>query len=533
VRRALWVLLATVGFVLPIACANVANLTLARLAVRERELAIRTALGAGRRRLLRQLLTENLLLAGLGGAAGLLLAVWGLDALVTFNPADLPRLSEVRLNAPVLLFTLGAVIVTGLIFGLAPAWQIAGGNVNQTLREGGHGVSGHAQGRRLRGALIVAEVALSLIVLTGAGLLLKSFHRLLNVDAGFQPEKLLTVNLPLIEIKDDARRVSVVRDVLARVAQVPGVQTASGGSALPPVTAQRATRFAVQGLPDNNSTAYFIAVSPDYFRALDTPVREGREFSERDDQQSAKAVIINQYLARQLFPNESALGRRLQIINSEHANDWREIVGVVADVRYSGLDDAQTATIYTPFAQTPFLWSNLMIRASVPPSTLITSVRQAIRAADPTLEPVSFRAMEELVSESVAQPRFYTFLLGAFAVLALVLAAVGIYGVSAYAVTQRTREIGVRLALGARPGAVLGLILRQSMALAASDAALGLLGALAMTRWLQALLFGVSATDPATFAVIALLLLTVALAACVIPARRATKVDPMIALKCE
>ena len=339
VSRALWVLLGTVGFVLLIACANVANLTLGRLATRERELAIRTALGAGRGRLLRQLLTESLLLALLGGATGILLAFWGLNVLVAFNPAELPRLTEVRLNTPVLLFALGAMIVTGLIFGLVPAWQVARGNVNQTLR-GGRGELGLARGKRLRGALVVAEIALSLIVLAGAGLLLKSFYRLLNVEPGFKAENLLTVTLVLVEFKEDARRAAVLREALARVAQVPGVVAASGSSALPPVTAQRGTRFAVQGKPDNNMTAYFIATSPDYFRALGTPVLEGREFNERDDAKAAKAVIVNQHLARVFFPNESALGKRLQIINSEQANDWREIVGVVANVRYSGLDDA-------------------------------------------------------------------------------------------------------------------------------------------------------------------------------------------------
>ena len=532
VSRALWVLLGTVGFVLLIACANVANLTLGRLATRERELAIRTALGAGRGRLLRQLLTESLLLALLGGATGILLAFWGLNALVAFNPAELPRLTEVRINTPVLLFALGAMLVTGLLFGLVPAWQVARGSVNQTLR-GGRGELGLAGGKRLRGALVVAEIALSLIVLAGAGLLLKSFYRLLNVEPGFKAENLLTVNLLLLDFKEDARRAEVLREALARVAQVPGVVAASGSSALPPVTAQRGTRFAVQGKPDNNMTAYFIATSPDYFRAMSTPVLDGREFNERDDAKAAKTVIVNQNLAQVFFPNESALGKRLQFINSEQPNDWREIVGVVANVRYSGLDDATTATIYTPFAQTPFNWSYLMIRSAVPPATLTNRVREAIKASHPTLDPANFRPMEQIMSERVAQPRFYTVLLGAFAVLALVLAAVGIYGVSAYAVTQRTREIGIRLALGTRPVAVMGLMLRQSMALALGGTALGLFGAFAVTRWLQTLLFEVSASDPVTFTMIALLLLAVALVACWIPARRATKVDPMIALRCE
>ena len=534
VRRALWVLLATVAFVLLIACTNIANLTLARLVVRERELAIRTALGAGRGQLLRQLLTESLLLATLGGALGLVFAVWALDALVNFNPDNLPRLDEVRLNTPVLLFTLGVSIITGLACGLVPAWQVARGNVNQMLGEGGRGMAGQVHSNRLRGALIVAEVALSLIVLTSAGLLLKSFHRLLNVDAGFNAENVLTVNLGLVELKDPGRRINILHDVLSRVGQVPGVQIASSGTALPPVNAQRSTRFALQGSPaSNDNTAYFIAISPDYFGALGTPIREGREFTVRDDDNAAKAVIVNEFLARKWFPNENAVGKRLQIINSEQSNEWREIVGVVGNVRYSGLDDAATATIYTPFAQTPFLWSYLMIRTAVPPETLIASVRQAIKGIDPALDPASFRPLDQVVANSVSPQRFYTFLLGSFAALALVLATVGIYGVIAYAVTQRTHEIGLRLALGAGRGSVLKLVLRQGLLLALTGIVIGLIGASMMTRLLTTLLFEVSPTDPATFASIALLLLITAFLACWIPARRAMKVDPMIALRCE
>ncbi len=533
VSRALWILLGTVGFVLLIACANVASLTLGRLVSRERELAIRMALGAGRGRVLRQLLTESLLLATLGGAVGVLLAVWGLDALVSFNPDNLPRLSEVRLHWPVMFFTLGAVVLTGLISGLLPAWQIIHGNTHQSLREGGGGAIGRTMGNRMRSVLVVAEIALSLIVLAGAGLLLNSFYRLLHVDPGFVARNLLTVNLPMVEIGEDEQRTNALRDVLTRIAQVPGVQTASSGSALPPLNAQRGTRFAVQGQPEINSIAYFIAISPDYFRALGTPVREGREFTDRDHARAAKTVIINQALSRRLFPNQSPVGQRLQIINPETSNEWREIVGVVGEVRYSGLDDPGGAAIYTPFAQTPFQWSYLMIRTTGPAAALVPDVREAILAANPGLEPASFRPMEDLVSESVAQPRFYSFLLAGFALLALTLASIGIYGISAYAVSQRTREIGLRLALGARPGAVLKLILQQGMALAFTGTALGLLGAFAMTQWLRTMLYEVSPYDAWTFTLISLLLLAVAFVACWLPARRAMKVDPMIALRSE
>jgi putative ABC transport system permease protein len=484
----------------------------------------------------RQLITESLLLALVGGACGVLLAVWSLDALVTFNPDNLPRLSEVHINTTVLLFTLAVTAVTGLIFGLVPAWQVSRGNLNQMLRDGGRGAGGDVKGHSLRGVLVVAEVALSLIVLVGAGLLLKSFNRLLGVETGFQAENLLTVNLPLVEIKDPQRRVSATREAIARIAQVPGVKVASGGSAMPPISAQRGTRFAVQGAADDSGSlrsAYFIAVSPDYFRALGTSLAEGREFTERDEVKAAKVVIINRALARNLFPNESALGKRLQLVNSEQSNEWREIVGVVGDVRYSGLDDPSEAAIYTPFAQTPFMWSNLMIRTTVPPQSLIPGVRNAINSADAALQPVGFRTMEELVSESVAQPRFYTVLLGAFALLALLLSAVGIYGVIAYSVAQRTHEIGVRMALGAKGFDVLRLILRQGMTLALTGAGIGLLGAWAVTRLMAGLLFEISATDPMTFAGVASLLIAVALLACYIPARRAMKVDPMVALRYE
>jgi putative ABC transport system permease protein len=535
VQRALWVLLATVGLVLLIACANVANLTLSRMAGREREIAIRTALGAGRWRVTRQLMTESLLLAFVGGLLGLLLAIWWLDALVAFNPGDIPRLTGVGVNANALMFTFAASVVTGLIFGLVPALQASRGNLNQTLREGGRGSAGNVKNARLRGVLVVAEVALSLVALIGAGLLIKSFNRLLSVDAGFAAENLLTFNLTLVEFKDPQSRANLTREVIARVSQIPGAQAVGGGTALPPINAQRATRFAAQGASNDGSlpAAYFIAASPGYFRALGTPLVEGRDFTDRDGGEAAKVLIISRDLARDLFPNESAIGKRLRLVNSELSNEWREIVGVVGDVRYSGLDDTDADTIYTPFAQTPFMWSNLMIRTSVPPQTLIQSVRDAVASVNSSLPPANFRTMEQLVSESVAQPRFNTVLLAAFAALALALAAVGIYGVIAYSVSRRAHEIGVRMALGARKGDVIRLIVKQGMKPAVAGAALGLVGAWAATRLMSGLLFEVSATDPATFGVITLTLLAVAMLACYIPARRATKVDPMVALRCE
>jgi putative ABC transport system permease protein len=534
VEPVLWVLLATVGFILLIACANVANLMLARTAARERELAIRSALGAGRGRLMRQLLMESLLLSFVGGLTGLLFAMWGIDLLPGLSPANIPRLTAIGVNSPVLFFTLGISVVTGCLFGLAPALQMP--NLNQSLKEGGRGTLGDPRGKRLRASLVVVEIALSLVVLIGAGLLMKSLVRLLQVDPGLVAENLLTANINLVQFKDPQRRAAVQREIISRISQIPGVQAAGGGTGRPPDIAQRGTRFTVQGLPDENGNArfsYFIAISPDYFRALGTPFVEGRSFTERDDAGSPKVVIISKTLARNLFPNESAVGKRLKLINPEQSNEWREIVGVAGDVRYGGLNDSDGWTIYTPFAQTPFLWNYLMIRTDGLPETLTQSVRQAVSSVDATVEAGDFRTMDQLISQSIAQPRFYTILLGAFAFLALALAAVGIYGVMAYAVAQRTHEIGVRMALGASRGDVLRMVIKQGMILALAGVALGLLAAFGLTRLMSNLLFDVRATDPMTFVGISIMLIGVALLACFIPARRATKVDPIVALRYE
>ena len=536
VQRALWILLVTVGFVLLIACANVANLTLSRAASREREVAVRAALGASRGRVIRQLLTESLLVACVGGVLGIGLAQLGIGLLLKLNPQNLPRLTTITINYPVLLFALGVTLMTGIFFGLIPAWQASRVSLSQSLKEGGRSNAGSVKSRRLRSGLVVAEIALSLVVLIGAGLLVKSFVRLLNVDPGFVAENLLTTNIGLVHIKEPAQRIQKQREVLMRVAALPGVQAVGGGTGLPPITPQRGTRFAVQGLPNDNvneRSGYFMAVSPDYFRALGTRLQGGREFNERDDENAAPVVIINQALAQRLFPNESALGKRLQLINQEQSKDWREIIGVVGDITYSGLDDHVTATIYTPFAQTPFIWNYLMIRTAASPETLVNSVRQAIVSVDENLEPMNFQPMNQLLYDAVAQPRFYTVLLSAFAALSLVLAAVGIYGVMAYSVTQRTHELGVRLALGAQRRDVLRLIVREGLGLAMAGVGVGVAGAYAATKAMTSLLFAVNATDLTTYLAIAVLLLLVALLASLVPALRAMKVDPIIALRAE
>ena len=537
VRPALLVLLGTVGFVLLIACANVANLMLARTIARERELAIRSALGAGRWRVARQLLTESAVLSMTGGALGLLVAVWCIDVLISLDPGYVPRISSVSVSVPVLLFTFGVAVLTGIIFGVVPALQATRFNLSDALKEGGRTLGASAWGRRMRSSLVVAEIALSLVVLIGAGLLIKSFNRMLTSNPGFVSDNLLTLNLELFRFKEPPRRVAVLQQALARIEQVPGVVVAGGGSGLPPVTAQRGTRFAVEGLeltqPGASNSAYFIAVTPGYFRALGTPLIQGRAFDERDNDHAPGVAVINQTLARNLFPDEEPVGKHLKLINSEQSAEWRTIVGVVGDIKYQGLDDPGQQTIYTPFQQTPFPWSYVMVRTSSDPSASIASLRSAVGTVDPNITAVNIQTMRQLVSQSVASPRFNATLISAFAALALVLAAVGLYGVISYLVTQHTREIGIRMALGARPGQVFRSVLGRALVLALIGVAVGLAGAFAVTRVLSTMLFGVSPTDPLTFVTISALLTGVALAASFVPARRATRVDPMVALRYE
>jgi predicted permease len=537
VRTALLVLMGVVALVLLIASANVANLLLARARSREREIAIRTALGAGRGRLVRQLLTESVLLSAAGSLVGLLLASWILDVLPTIAGADIPRLASVRIDLGVLAFTAAAAVTTGLLFGLAPAWQAARTDAAHGLREGGRGSAGPAA-RRLRAGLTAAEVALALVVLVGAGLLVQSLVRLLHVDAGFTADGLLTFNVGLSgpTPRPPAQRAALAQEIVARVSRLPGVEAAGGGTGLPPLTPQRGTGFAAEGVAEGAGEArraYFLAITPDYFRALGTRLFEGRAFTGADGAGAPEVVLLNRSLARRLYGDASAVGRRIRLVNPEQGDGWRTVVGVVGDVRYSGLDDPGEAAIYTPFAQTPFLWTYVMVRTTGPPMALAGAIRQAVSAVDPTLEAAALKPMADVVAETVAQPRFNVVLLSAFAGLALVLAAVGIYGVISYSVVQRTKEIGIRMALGASRGDVLRLVTGEGLRLAAAGVALGLVGAAATARVLSTLLFEVQPTDAMTYAAAAASLVLVALAATVVPAWRATRVAPVSALRAE
>jgi putative ABC transport system permease protein len=535
VRPALLALLGIVSLVLLIACANVANLLLVRARAREREIAIRTALGADRWRVVRQLLTESVILSGAGAALGVLLARWALDVLPALSP-DIPRLSSVRVDLSVLAFTAAVAVLTGILFGLAPAWQAVRTSATEGLREGGRGSAGSVAARRLRAALAASEVALALVVLVGAGLLVKSLVRLLTVETGFVADNLLTALVPITGAqRTPQQRAALAAQVVEKVGQIPGVAAVGGATGLPPVTPQRSTGFTVEGRQPaaEGERAFFIAATPGYFRALRTTLVDGRTFDDRDVEGAPEVVLINQTLARRLFGEEPALGRRLRLLDPEHGQAWRTIVGVVGDVRYAGLDDPGGACIYTPFAQTPFFWTYLMVRTTGPPLSVTGAVRAAVSSVDPLVEVAELAPMEDVIADSVSQPRFNVVLISSFAALALVLAAVGIYGVISYSAGQRTREIGVRMALGASRGDVLRLVTAEGLRMAALGVGIGLFAAAALSRLLAQLLFEVRATDAATYAAAGAALLVLALLASVLPALRASRLAPMAALRTE
>src|SRR5688572_3989774 len=539
-RTMLWLLFGAVMFVLLIACANDANLLLASAASRSKEIAIRTALGASRWRVMRQLLTESALLALTGGALGLFLSNYGVKAITKLLPQEFPRLNEIGMDWRVFGFTLGASLLTGFLFGFAPALQISRADVQEAMKETGRGTAGSTRHTRLRHALIVAEVALSVVLLAGAGLLFRSFMRLQAVNAGFTPQQVLTAQLsPAGPAYDDnADYVAFYDQVLERARAIPGVDSVGVINTLP-LSGGPTIAFRVEGRPiltvDKWIPTSFRRVSPDYLRAMNITVLQGRTFTAEDNSDAPRRLMINQALAQRDFPNEDPVGKRITLGNTDANNQpiWFEIVGVTANVRSLELREEAPPELYFAASQLPFQNMAIVVRSTVEPESVAPALRQAVAEVDRGVPVAQVQTMEHVVSASVTQPRFNLFLVGLFGGVALLLSAAGIYGVTAYTVTQRTHELGIRLALGAQVSDVLRLVLGQGMAVIGIGLVIGLAAAFGLMRLMRSLLFGVGENDPLTFAAITLVLLFVALLACYLPARRATKVDPMIALRYE
>lgn len=540
VKAALLVLLGAVGFVLLIACANVANLLLARAAIREKEIAIRLALGAGRRRVIRQLLTESMVLGFAGGAAGLLLAIWGLAALIALSPADVPHLDQTRIDIRVLAFTLAVSLLTGLLFGLVPALQASKPDLNDALKEGGRGAGGGVRAIRVRNLLVVSEIALSLVLLVGAGLLIRSFVRLQQFELGFNPENLLTmrVQLPGSKYPENKQVLNFYQQLMERLEAVPGVQSAGAISSVFLTETPNSTNFTIEGRPvpvgAESIEVPLDAVTNSYFKVMGIPLLEGREFDEHDVPTSPPVAIINQTFARRFFPNEDPIGKRYMYGSpGPDNNTWITIVGIVGDMRRTGFDRPVRPETFLPQGQNPDSGLTIVARTTGDPAALAGALRNEVWAIDRDQSVYDVKTMRQVLSEMLSQRRFNMLLLGIFAAVALTLAAVGIYGVMSYAVAERTHEIGLRMALGAQTGDVLGMIVRQGMLLAGTGLVVGLVASFGLTRLMTSLLYGVSATDPLTFIAIPVVLTGVALGACLVPARRAIKVDPMVALRYE
>ncbi len=541
VRPALLILLAAVGFVLLIAMANVANLLLSRATARAKEVAVRAALGASRGVLVRQLLTESLMLAALGGGAGLLLALWGIELLPAIDPARFPLLGEVGIDRAVLVFTALTSLLSGVLFGLAPALQISRAGLNEALKEGGRTVTEARGQRRLRGLLVVAQTALALMLLVAAGLMVKSFARLKEVDPGFSPNGLLTLQLSLPRTSYPEPRIQAAfyQGLVTRVRALPGVVAAGVSSSIPPENLNQVESFEVEGqsvsVGRNRPLAEELVIGGDSFRALGIPLLQGRPFTTSDQADAPPVAVINETMARRYFPGGEAVGGHIRAGGFGPDDPWITVVGVVGDVKYSGMRAEKAPTIYVPYEQNPW-WGgqmNLMLRSSSDPESLVPALRREVQTMDSDLPLSNLRTGEQLLDAATGGPRFQTALISLFALLALFLAAVGIYGVISYAATQRTHEIGVRIALGARRRDVIRLVVGQGMRLAFIGVGLGLIGALALTWLMQGLLFGVSPTDPGTLGVVCLVLVGTALLACLVPARRASGVDPMTAIRCE
>ena len=542
IRPALLVLLGSVGFVLLIACANVANLLLSRAAARGKEIAIRSALGATRDRLVRQLLTESVILSLCGGVVGLVLAYWGVRSLVAINAGNLPRAEEIRVDGAVMLFTLFVSLLAGLLFGLAPALHVAKPNLQATLKEGGRGTAGDRSSHAVRRMLVVAEMALALTLLTGAGLLIKSFARLQGVDPGFVPEHLLTFNLALPDARyaENAQQIALFDRVLPAIRAIPGVRSVGMTSVMPFGGSWTTGSFEIEGYqtPENQPGPWgdIRMVSPDFFETLRIPVKRGRALNEQDRDGAPLVAVIDDEFVRRYYPKENPLGKRFTFGPPEGsadttAREWIEIVGVVGHTKHEGLDAEARVQLYLPAAQVPRQLMAVAVRTAGDPERYINLIREAVRSADPELPISAVRTMEELIEQSVGQRKLSMMLLSLFSGIALVLASIGIYGVMSYSVTQRSRELGVRIALGARQSDVLRLVLRQGMSLALVGIAIGLGAALLLTRLIQSQLFGVRASDPLTFVAVALLLGGTALIANLVPALRAMRVDPAVVLR--
>jgi predicted permease len=556
IRRALWVLFAAVAFVLLIACANIANLLLARAQSRQKEMAIRSAMGAGRWRIARQLLTESVLLALIGGSLGILFARWGIALILYISPDAIPRAKEISLDWRVLVFTIGLSFVTGFLFGLVPALQAGVVDVHETLKETGRGTSGK---HWLRSSLVIAEVATTLVLLVGAGLMIRSFYRLQQVNPGFSYDHLtsFSVSLPIKKYSNNEQQEQFYNRLLENLRGLPGVEATAAASGLPLGNNGWQTSFTVDGQPppprDQTPLMEACLVTPDYFRAMNIPLRSGRYFNDHDDRSALvgkdlskysetereiaalNSIVIDEEFARRYWPNEDPVGKRIRLGNdTDPKTPVLTVLGVVGRVKMEGLGtDSKRVQGYFPFAQIPNGSMTVILKAAGDPNQLISAVRSQVKAVDPDQPIYSIKSMDEIRAESVAPERLNLTLLSLFAGIALVLAIVGIYGVMSYTVTQRTHEIGIRMAIGAQPRDVFRMVIRQGMLLALIGVVCGLVGAFGLTRLMASMLFGVEPTDPVTFAAIAVLLTGVALIACYVPGRRATKVDPVISLRYE
>lgn len=539
IRPALFVMMVAVGFVLLIACSNVANLLLARATARTREIAIRAALGAGRKRVVRQLLTEALLLGLMAGALGLLVAAWGIAVLVRFSPAEVPQVASIQIDGWVLLFTMVLSLGTGILFGLAPALQVSHANIVDSLKEGALSTTAGRGRHTLRSALVVVETALAVVLLIGSGLLIRSLLRLQSVNPGFDPHNVMTSNVDLPDAKyADPQKAQFFRELIPQLRSLPGVQSAAAIYPLPMGGDEIRTTFEIAGRPVPRSEephASLRTVTPDYFATLRIPLLQGRDFSERDDVAATPVVIINEALARQYFPNENPIGKHIKpsVATSTSQPLMREIVGVVGNVKFRNLSEEWAPESYVPYAQISFGSMTLVVRAAQNPASLAKPIAGTVRSLDKDLPVYAPKTVEQYLDVTIAAPRFNTFLLGIFAGLAMLLTAVGLYGVISYSVAQRTHELGIRLALGAEPRDMLRLVVGQGLQLAAIGVGLGLAAALALTHFLASLLFGVTATDPVSFLGVVALLFAVVLLASYVPARRAMRVDPMVALRYE